>query len=60
MIANEGPYNVNIGAMRLRLPDLQGDNNQAKKLWAAKLLERWVDIKKVLRYESLPYIPEIS
>ena len=39
-VANEGSYNVSIGAMRLRLPDLQGDNNQARKLRAADLPER--------------------
>ena len=45
--------------MRLRLPDLQGDDNQAKKLWAAELPEGWEDIEGVLQYRGLPYIPEI-
>ena len=58
-IANKGPYNVSIGAMRLRLPDLQGDNNQAKKLWVGELPEEWKDIEGVLQYGGLPYIPEI-
>ena len=58
-IVNEGPYNVSIGAMRLRLSDLQGDNNQAKKLRAAELLEGWEDIKGVFQYGGLPYISEI-
>lgn len=45
--------------MRLRLLDLQNNNNQARKLWAIELLEGWEDIKKVLQYKSLPYIPKI-
>ena len=58
-IANEGPYNVNIRAMRIRLPDLQSDNNQARKLQAADFLEGWEDIEGVLQYEGLFYIPKI-
>ena len=58
-MANEGPYNVSIGAMRLRLPDLQGDDNQAKKLRAAELPKEWEDIEGMLQYRGLPYIPEI-
>ena len=45
--------------MRLRLPDLQGDDKQARKLRAAELPEGWEDIKGVLQYGGLPYIPEI-
>ena len=45
--------------MRLRLPDLQGDDDQAKKLRAAELPEGWEDIEGVLQYRGLPYIPEI-
>ena len=58
-IANEGPYNISIGPMRLRLPDLQGEDDQAKKLRAAELPEGWEDIEGVLQYGGLPYIPEI-
>ena len=58
-IANEGPNNISIRAMRLKLPDLQSDDNQAKKLQAIKLPERWVNIEGVLQYEGFPYIPEI-
>ena len=47
-IANKGAYNVSIGAMRLRFPDLQGDDNQARKLRATELPERWEDIEGVL------------
>ena len=45
--------------MKLRLPDLQSNNNQARKLRAADLLEGWEDIKGVLQYRGLLYIPEI-
>ena len=58
-IANESPYNVSIRAMRLRLPDLQGNDNQARKLQAEDLPEEWENIEEVLQYRGLPYIPEI-
>ena len=45
--------------MRLRLPDLQGNDNQVRKLRAAELLKGWKDIEGVLQYRGLPYIPEI-
>ena len=45
--------------MKLRLPDVQGDNNQARKLWAADLSERWKDIEGVFQYGGLLYILEI-
>ena len=47
-IAYKSPYNVSIGVIRLRLPDLQSDNNQAIKMQVAELPEGWKDIKKVL------------
>ena len=43
--------------MRLKLPNLQGDNNQARKLRAAELPEKWENIEEVLQYRGLPYIP---
>ena len=39
-IVNEGPYNVGIRAIRRRLPDLQSDDDQAKKLRAADVPKR--------------------
>ena len=47
-IANKGLYNVSIGAIRLRFPDLQSDNDQAKKLREADFFEGWENIKGVL------------
>ena len=45
--------------MKLRLLDLQSNNDQARKLWVAKFSKGWVDIKRVLQYEGFFYIPEI-
>ena len=45
--------------MRLKLPNLQSDDNQARKLRAADLPEGWEDIKRVLQYGGLHYILEI-
>ena len=45
--------------MKLRLSDLQSDNDQAKKLRATDLPEGWEDIEGVLQYGGLSYIPEI-
>ena len=45
--------------MKLRLPDLQGNDDQARKLRVAELSERWENIEGVLQYEDLPYISKI-
>lgn len=45
--------------MRTRLPELQDDNKEAKKLRSKRLLEVWEDIKEVLHYQSLLYIPKV-
>ena len=45
--------------MRLRLPELQGDDDQARILRAADLPEEWEDIEGVLQYGGFPYILEI-
>ena len=45
--------------MRLRFLDLQSNDNQAKKLRAANLLEGWENIEGVLQYGSLLYILKI-
>ena len=45
--------------MKLRLPDLQSDNNQARKLQAAERPKRWEDIEEVLQYGGFSYILEI-
>ena len=46
--------------MRLRLCELQENNKKAKALKSStSLLEDWKDVKKVLQYRRLPYVPEI-
>ena len=45
--------------MRLRLQELQSKDKQAWKLRAKQPVKDWQDIKGVLHYQGLPYIPEI-
>ena len=55
----ESPYRVSIGAMRLRLPELQDNDEEAIALRAGGLPEGWEDVEGVLQYQGLPYVPEI-
>ena len=56
----EGPYQVSIGAMRLRLSKLQENNDKAKLLRSsADLPEGWENVEGVLQYQGLLYVPEI-
>ena len=45
--------------MRLRLQELQDEDEHARKLRAAQLAKDWQDIDGVLHYQGLPYVPEI-
>ena len=45
--------------MRLRLQELQSKDKQARKLRAEQPVKDWQDIKGVLHYQGLPYVPEI-
>ena len=58
-LAQEGPYVV--GGMRLRLHELQAEDEQARKLRADQQLgqQGWDDIDGVLHHQGLPYVPEI-
>ncbi len=38
-LADEGPYTVSIGGMKMRLPELQDDDKEAKKLRSEGLSE---------------------
>ena len=59
-LAFEGPYKVSIGGMRLRLQELQGKDEQARKLRAKQLVkDNWEDIDGVLHHQGLLYVPEI-
>ena len=45
--------------MRLRLPKLQDEDEEAKVLRAGGLPEGWEEVEGVLQYRGLPYVPEI-
>ena len=46
--------------MRLRLQELQGEDEQARKLRAEQpVKDGWQDIDGVLHHQGLPYVPEI-
>ena len=45
--------------MRLWLPKLQDEDEEAKALRAASLPEGWKEVEEVLQYQKLPYVPEI-
>ena len=51
---------ANIKGIRLRLSKLQDNNKEAKFLRGfAGLPENWEDVKGVLQYQKLLYVPEI-
>lgn len=58
-LACKGPYVASIRAMRLKLPELQKSNLEAKKLRSKDLPEGWEDIESVLQHQGLLYAPEI-
>ncbi len=44
----------------MRLPELQDDDKEAKKLRLEQVLsEDWKDIKQVLHNQGLPYVPKV-
>ena len=45
--------------MRLQLPELQDEDEEAKVLRAGGLPEGWEEVEGVLQYRGLPYVPEI-
>ncbi len=58
-LADESPYTASIGAMRMRLSELQEDDKEAMKLRSEGLPEGWEDIEQVLHYQGLPYVPKV-
>lgn len=60
-LAHKSSYTTSIGAMRMRLLELQDNNNEAKNLRSERqqLLESWKDIEQVLYYQSFPYILKV-
>ncbi len=59
ILANWGPYIASIRGMRMKLPELQDDNKEAKKLMSKELLEGWKDIKELFHYQNLLYVLKI-
>ncbi len=45
--------------MKMRLPKLQDDDKEAMKLRSEGLPEGWKDIKQVLHYQGLSYVPKV-
>ena len=45
--------------MKMKLPELQDNNNEIQKLRSKKLLKDWKKIKEVLNYEGSSYVPKV-
>ncbi len=59
-LASKGPYQqASIRGLRLRLPELQAEDQEAQRIRAESLKDGWKDIKGVLHREGLPYLSEI-
>ena len=59
-LAGKGPYQqACIGGLRLRLPELQAEDQVAREIREKGLKEGWEEIDGVLHREGLPYLPEI-
>ncbi len=58
-LADKDPYTASIGNMRMRLPELQDDDKEAMKLRSEGLPEGWEDIKQMLHYQGIPYVPKV-
>ncbi len=43
----------------MKLPELQDDDKEAKKMRSKGLSEDWKDIEQVLYYQNLLYIPKV-
>ena len=54
----EGPYQVSIGAMRLRLSELQESDDKAQKIRAEGLKSDYKEVDGVLHHQGLPFVPE--
>ena len=50
---------MSIGSMRMRLPELQDNDKEAKKLRSKGLQENWENIKQVLYYQAFPYASKV-
>ncbi len=50
---------ASIGNLRLRLLVIKAEDQEAWKIREQGLKQSWKEIKEVLHYEGLPYVPEI-
>ena len=57
-LGTEGPYQVSIGAMRLRLLELQESDDEARKIRAEGLKNNYEEVDGVLHHQGLPFVPE--
>ena len=57
-LGTEGPYQVSIGAMRLRLSELQESDDEAQKIRAEELKNDCKEVDRVLHHQGLPFVPE--
>ena len=58
-LANKQVYRASIGGIRLRLPELQGEDQMARKIREKGLKEGWEEINGVLHREGCLYQPKI-
>ena len=58
-LGDEGPYQVSIGATRLRLLELQELNDEAQKIRAEGLKNNYEEVDGVLHHQGLPFVPEV-
>ena len=57
-LGTEGPYQVSIGAICLRLSELQESDDKARKIRAEGLKDDYEEVDRVLQYQELPLVPE--
>ncbi len=54
------PYQqASIGGLRLRLPELQAEDQEARRIRKQGLKEGWEEIEEVLYHKGLPYVSKI-
>ncbi len=50
---------ASIGGLKLRLPEQQAEDQEARKIREQGLKEGWEEIEEVLPHQGLPYMSEI-
>ena len=57
-LGSEGPYPISIGAMRLRLSEMQELDDEAQKIRAERLKSNYEEVDEVLHHQGLPFVSE--